>query len=73
MSRTTPPGTGSSHGGRCRIQPIASLAIFSQFRQFGSNIDLIAPASFASMLLPLALFFAFQRYFVEGLLAGSVK
>jgi len=50
-----------------------TVAIFSQFRQFGSNIDLIAPASFASMLLPLALFFAFQRYFVEGLLAGSVK
>jgi len=50
-----------------------TVAIFSQFRQFGSNIDLIAPASFVSMLLPLALFFAFQRYFVEGLLAGSVK
>jgi alpha-glucoside transport system permease protein len=50
-----------------------TVAIFSQFRQFGSNVDLIAPASFVSMLLPLALFFAFQRYFVEGLLAGSVK
>jgi alpha-glucoside transport system permease protein len=50
-----------------------TVAIFSQFRQFGSNVDLIAPASFISMLLPLALFFAFQRYFVQGLLAGSVK
>ena len=50
-----------------------TVAIFSQFRQFGSNVDLIASASFVSMLLPLALFFAFQRYFVEGLLAGSVK
>ena len=50
-----------------------TVAIFSQFRQFGSNIDLIAPASFVSLALPLAVFFAFQRYFVEGLLAGSVK
>lgn len=53
-------------------QPI-TVAIFSQTRQFGSNIDLIAPASFISLVVPLAVFFAFQRYFVQGLLAGSVK
>ncbi|HET6692540.1 MAG TPA: carbohydrate ABC transporter permease [Miltoncostaeaceae bacterium] len=53
-------------------QPI-TVAIFSQLRQFGSNIDLIAPASFVSMAIPLVLFFAFQRYFVQGLLAGAVK
>jgi ABC-type glycerol-3-phosphate transport system permease component len=41
--------------------------------QFGSNIDLIAPASFISLVIPPALFFAFQRYFVQGLLAGAVK
>src|SRR3954453_19016589 len=50
-----------------------TVAIFSQLRQFGSNIDIIAPASFLSMIIPLAVFFAFQRYFVQGLLAGSVK
>jgi alpha-glucoside transport system permease protein len=53
-------------------QPI-TVAIFSQLRQFGSNIDIIAPASFVSLVVPLALFFAFQRYFVQGLLAGAVK
>ncbi len=53
-------------------QPI-TVAIFSQLRQFGANIDLIAPASFISLIIPLIVFFAFQRYFVEGLLAGSVK
>jgi alpha-glucoside transport system permease protein len=53
-------------------QPI-TVAIFSQFRQFGSNIDLIAPAAFISLAIPLLVFFAFQRYFVQGLLAGSVK
>src|SRR5215207_6152313 len=53
-------------------QPI-TVAIFSQLRQFGSNIDIIAPASFISLVIPLAMFFAFQRYFVQGLLAGAVK
>jgi len=53
-------------------QPI-TVAIFSQLRQFGSNIELIAPASFLSLAIPLIVFFAFQRYFVQGLLAGSVK
>jgi alpha-glucoside transport system permease protein len=42
-------------------------------RQFGSNIDIIAPASFLALVVPLIVFFAFQRYFVQGLLAGSVK
>jgi alpha-glucoside transport system permease protein len=54
------------------VQPI-TVAIFSNLRQFGANIDLIAPASFISLIIPLAVFFAFQRYFVQGLLAGSVK
>jgi alpha-glucoside transport system permease protein len=53
-------------------QPI-TVAIFSQLRQFGTNIELIAPASFVSLAVPLLVFLAFQRYFVQGLLAGSVK
>jgi alpha-glucoside transport system permease protein len=53
-------------------QPI-TVAIFSQLRAFSANIELIAPATFVSLVIPLAVFFAFQRYFVEGLLAGSVK
>jgi alpha-glucoside transport system permease protein len=53
-------------------QPI-TVAIFTQLRQFGANIDLIAPAAFFSLAIPLVVFFAFQRYFVQGLLAGSVK
>jgi alpha-glucoside transport system permease protein len=48
-------------------------AIQEQTRQFGSNLDVIAPGAFFSMIVPLAVFFAFQRYFVQGLLAGSVK
>jgi alpha-glucoside transport system permease protein len=53
-------------------QPIAP-AIASQLRQFGANLEVIAPASFFSAIIPLTIFLAFQRYFVQGLLAGSVK
>jgi alpha-glucoside transport system permease protein len=53
-------------------QPI-TVAIFSQLRAFGSNIELIAPAAFISLAVPLVVFLSFQRYFVQGLLAGSVK
>src|SRR5581483_2355635 len=47
-------------------QPI-TVWIFGQLREFGSSIDVIAPASFISLIVPLAVFFAFQRYFVQGL------
>jgi alpha-glucoside transport system permease protein len=47
--------------------------ISGQLRAFATSIDIIAPASFISLVIPLAVFFAFQRYFVQGLLAGSVK
>ena len=49
-----------------------TVAIFSNLRTFGSNIDIIGPATFVSLII-LAVFFAFQRYFVQGRLAGSVK
>jgi alpha-glucoside transport system permease protein len=53
-------------------QPL-TVALRGQVRQFGANIDILAPGGFLSMLVPLAVFFAFQRYFVQGVLAGSVK
>ncbi|MFF5259640.1 carbohydrate ABC transporter permease [Actinomadura viridis] len=45
----------------------------SQMRQFTGNIDVLAPGAFLSLIIPLVVFFAFQRYFVQGVLAGSVK
>jgi alpha-glucoside transport system permease protein len=50
-----------------------TVAMREQTRSFGSNIDIIAPGVFLSMVVPLIVFFAFQRYFVQGVLAGSVK
>jgi alpha-glucoside transport system permease protein len=54
------------------VQPI-TVWIAGQLREFGTSIDIIAPASFISLIVPLVVFLAFQRYFVQGLLAGSVK
>ncbi|MEU6429194.1 carbohydrate ABC transporter permease [Microbispora sp. NPDC046973] len=53
-------------------QPMTK-ALQSQMRQFGTNVDILAPGAFLSLIIPLVLFFAFQRYFVQGMLAGSVK
>jgi alpha-glucoside transport system permease protein len=39
----------------------------------GQDWHLLTAAAFVSIALPLAIFFALQRYFVRGLLAGSVK
>jgi alpha-glucoside transport system permease protein len=53
-------------------QPL-TVTIREQLRSFGANIDVIAPAAFLQMIVPLIVFFAFQRYFVQGLLAGSQR
>lgn len=39
----------------------------------GSDWHLLTAGAFITMLLPLVVFFSLQRYFVRGLLAGSVK
>ncbi|MFD7876612.1 carbohydrate ABC transporter permease [Streptomyces sp. NPDC059766] len=53
-------------------QPL-TVQLQSQIRQFGSNIDVLAPGAFVSLVVPLVVFFAFQRHFVQGVMAGSVK
>jgi alpha-glucoside transport system permease protein len=40
---------------------------------YGGEWHLLSSATFLLMIVPLAVFFALQRYFVQGLLAGSVK
>ncbi|MDX6348633.1 MAG: alpha-glucoside transport system permease protein [Streptomyces sp.] len=53
-------------------QPI-TVALQQQVRQFGNNVDVLAPGAFISMVIPLIVFFAFQRQFVSGVMAGAVK
>ena len=40
---------------------------------FGTDWHLLTAGAFVSMFFPVVVFFSLQRYFVRGLLAGSVK
>jgi len=40
---------------------------------FGNQWQLLTAGAFVTMILPMVVFFALQRYFVRGLMAGSVK
>lgn len=50
-----------------------TVQIQSLVSSFGSNYQVLTSAAFVSMMLPLLVFFALQRYFVQGILAGAVK
>ena len=43
------------------------------YGMYSERWELIATSTFVSMAVPLAVFFAMQRYFLRGLLAGSIK
>ncbi|MFJ1706159.1 carbohydrate ABC transporter permease [Kitasatospora sp. NPDC088346] len=59
-------------GGSPDVAPMtARLAQLSG--SFGGRWELLTAGAFLSLIVPLAVFFALQRYFVRGLLAGSVK
>ncbi|MCA9912739.1 MAG: carbohydrate ABC transporter permease [Anaerolineae bacterium] len=53
------------------------IVMTSQIRELigsrGDNWEILTSGAFVSMAVPLLVFFALQRYFVRGLLAGSVK
>jgi alpha-glucoside transport system permease protein len=50
-----------------------TLAIQGLLSQYGTEWHLLAAGAFLLMVVPLLVFFSLQRYFVQGLLAGSVK
>ncbi len=50
-----------------------TLNITNLVSSFGTQYQFLTAAAFISMALPLIIFFALQRYFVQGLLAGAVK
>ncbi|MBO0792008.1 MAG: carbohydrate ABC transporter permease [Ktedonobacteraceae bacterium] len=50
-----------------------TLTVANLVNSFGSNKEVLIAAAFVSMALPLVVFFSMQRYFVRGILAGSVK
>jgi alpha-glucoside transport system permease protein len=54
------------------LQPVTAR-MQTLFGSYGARQDLIAPAGFLTIVIPLIVFLSLQRYFVRGLLAGSVK
>jgi alpha-glucoside transport system permease protein len=52
---------------------VVTSALAAMVGEKGQDWHYLTSGAFLSMLLPLAVFFALQRYFVRGLMAGSVK
>jgi alpha-glucoside transport system permease protein len=59
-------------GSNPQLQPI-TVNIANLVSSLGAGWQLLTAAAFLTMILPLIIFFALQRYFVRGILAGSVK
>jgi len=53
--------------------PVLTVQITNLIDPRGSNWNILTGAAFLSFIIPMIIFFAFQRYFARGLLAGSVK
>jgi len=52
---------------------VVTMKLASIVGDRGQDWFLLTAGAFMSMIIPLIVFFALQRYFVRGLLAGSVK
>lgn len=59
-------------GGAPDVAPL-TVTISNLVNSLGGGWQLLTAAAFISMMLPLLVFFTLQRYFVRGILAGSVK
>lgn len=59
-------------GGTPDVAPL-TVRISALVGSYGQNWELLTAAAFVSMILPLIIFLSLQRYFVRGILAGSVK
>ena len=60
-------------GGTPTVAPMTTVNITNLVNSLGQGWQLLTAAAFLSMILPLVVFFSLQRYFVRGILAGSVK
>jgi alpha-glucoside transport system permease protein len=59
-------------GGRPAVAPM-TVTVSNLVNSYGAGWEYLTAAAFISMLLPLGVFFSLQKYFVRGILAGSVK
>jgi alpha-glucoside transport system permease protein len=59
-------------GGTRSVAPL-TVSVSNLLTSQGEGWQLLTAAAFISMALPLVVFFALQRFFVRGIVAGSVK
>ena len=59
-------------GGTAEVAPV-TVTLVNLVGSYGQNYQLLTAAAFFSMIVPLVVFLSLQRYFVRGILAGSVK
>jgi alpha-glucoside transport system permease protein len=59
-------------GGSVEVAPL-TVNLANLTNSLGQGYQLLTAAAFFSMVIPLAVFLSLQRYFVRGILAGSVK
>lgn len=59
-------------GGTQDVAPV-TVRLANMVGSYGQNWHVLTAGAFISIVVPLILFFSLQRYFVRGILAGSVK
>src|SRR5207302_1913366 len=59
-------------GGSPDVAPL-TVNLADLTNSLGQNYQLLTSAAFFSMVIPIVVFLSLQRYFVRGILAGSVK
>jgi alpha-glucoside transport system permease protein len=59
-------------GGAPDVAPL-TLKVANMVGARGQNWEILTAAAFISMILPLCVFISMQKYFVRGILAGSIK
>jgi alpha-glucoside transport system permease protein len=59
-------------GGTPEVSPL-TLTMANMVNSYGGGWEYLTAAAFISMAFPLLVFFSMQKYYVKGILAGSVK
>lgn len=59
-------------GGTPDVSPM-TLTMANMVNSYGGGWEYLTAAAFISMVFPLLVFFTMQKYYVRGILAGSVK
>ena len=59
-------------GGTQDVAPM-TLTMANMVNSYGGGWEYLTAAAFISMAFPLVVFFTMQKYYIRGILAGSVK